>query len=90
MFTKGEWKVEEADMYGHFITTNQRESALAKVFNPDSQANANLIAAAPDMYEALEGLEPTLQSMAETVLHPTMRTIVTNAFKALSKAEGGK
>jgi len=66
-YTKGEWENEED---GVITATDGKQ--IASVFPRDRLANAHLIAAAPDMYEALRALAVFLDS----------------AFKALAKAEG--
>jgi hypothetical protein len=62
---------------------------------PWTNADAQLMAAAPDLYEALEPLEPLLDFMLHTIQMPPART---EAFKttlakvraALAKARGEK
>ena len=58
-FTKGKWKVEA--VYGDhpIVTANGR--IVADCFN--SEANARLIAAAPDMYEAITECADTLEAI---------------------------
>ena len=67
-FTKGEWRCCDGTQFGEqvlFVDVKDKESVvcrLTKQVNKDIPlsyediANAHLIAAAPDMYEALEGM----------------------------------
>jgi hypothetical protein len=55
-YTKGEWKVRERgefsnSLFSHSITVN--ELVIARV---EGEANANLMSAAPGLYEALRNL----------------------------------
>ena len=51
-FTKGPWKWQDEEEYG--IVVHAEHSPIAMVICEEDKANATLIAAAPDMYEALE------------------------------------
>ncbi|AUR87909.1 hypothetical protein NVP1105O_66 [Vibrio phage 1.105.O._10N.286.49.B4] len=57
-FTKGEWRI--LDKYQVGVNVNFGDGfftiASCQVFN-EAKANANLIAAAPEMYEFLESLQ---------------------------------
>lgn len=78
-YTKGEWQIGR---YG-----NNRFEILAdkRVAIVDTWDNANLIAAAPDMYEALKGLvDDWVITNGERVSESTMRII----YNSLAKAEG--
>ena len=73
MYTKGEWTVEVYDDYTNVEAEHQ--TICTDVSNCDAQ----LIAAAPDMYEALKSaIDPQITT-------EEMRVI---ALKALAKAEG--
>jgi hypothetical protein len=82
-FTKGEWKVVEETpnrnriyiedgkrrysvyaLYGHFVNTDE-------VTVEEAQANARLIAAAPDLYEALKAYQTAnlVHNDAEQILY---------------------
>ena len=50
-FTKGPWKWQDEEEYG--IVVHAEHSPIAMVICEEDKANATLIAAAPDMYEAL-------------------------------------
>ena len=81
--TKGEWKVG-LDSWDTYIGTGNQY--LAKMINSGSltdaevKANANLIASAPDMYEALKEI------LFYNIEMPS--TIIEQIQKALAKAEG--
>jgi len=88
-YTKGEWK-----RYGRHIhiNTNNTSDEIAGVLCPgwmpreEAQANAHLIAAAPDMYEALK--EITELAPRAMLKLPYAIQAVEIAEKALAKAEG--
>lgn len=72
-FTQGEWVMGERqasccgfDMYCFFIMANHEIICLSKTVDqeniPKMQANANLIAAAPEMYEILKLVKDELGS----------------------------
>lgn len=94
MITKGEWEV----YYGHdnqfadepLILVRPRENKHEKIIAhlvgdsiEEVQANANLISAAPDMYEALKAL---IKETRDT--DRFSNDIITEALVALNKAEG--
>jgi hypothetical protein len=63
-YTKGEWKIREVLFKNFLIVVNDKN--IACVYPTDdknSEFNANLIAAAPDMYEALKALEARMQDI---------------------------
>lgn len=88
-YTKEKWKVE-GDCY-IIAGEEHKHSLIANIAtaNNDYEANAHLITSAPDMYEALKGLEPMLISLCNgtIIVHPTMIGIAVNGLKALAKAE---
>ena len=94
-FTKGPWKIMEASNYDGFaIAPKNTLPTLASVercgagriqincfnFPADAEANAHLIAAAPEMYEALKGLYHNCESTSK---------YLDAAHDALNKAKGG-
>jgi hypothetical protein len=79
-YTKGEWKVEQNDCdkpYHYRIVTNKY--IVAAVYSED---NAHLIAAAPDMYDALREI---LQIIHYGESLEKANTII---YKVMTKAEG--
>ena len=67
-FTKGDWSISEMDHYPHEIVINIETPLgrrwICEIANPNTaekaneiNANAHLISAAPDMYEALASLQ---------------------------------
>ena len=56
----------------------------------ETEANANLIAAAPDMYEALKLTRNNLQTLSDAALHyeKTFNANLEILNQTLSKAEG--
>ena len=94
-FTKGEWKVAEDGMI-IAIHDDQIPTCIADCYSnsmikkaKDWQANAHLIASAPDMYEALSLWKDVFFTHAQ---HKPIKVKVNRAYKAtaqaLTKAEG--
>ena len=87
-YTKGEWKLAKGRrdqiMTNNGILIAQMPSYIrgsaGHVPVKETEANANLIAAAPDMYEALKGL----LSVSFALFTPEYKA----AREALTKAEG--
>ena len=70
-FTKGPWKATYDSQLQALIEIYNTEDRILVAVLPDRgtveampeiEANANLIAAAPDMYEALEQMEPLINN----------------------------
>jgi hypothetical protein len=80
-YTKGEWLVSQAQS-NEIITNYDVDDTVAAVYNKQKewQANAHLIASAPDMYEALKKVYRTTY-----VQTPELHGMIQ---KALAKAEG--
>jgi len=73
--TNGEWKVKGVDSDGRVNITNGRAIPIAKVLSEngkvyecglEQQANAKLIAAAPELLDALKDCEKLLSIYAES------------------------
>ena len=99
-FTKGPWTLLELShpgrVYQDYAVNGQPDGCylVATVSNwngaDQNKANAHLIAAAPDLYEALEELEG-LVSLAEWKDedgYPFMHQAARRAWEALAKARG--
>lgn len=93
MYTKGVWKAEDlGDCYLIMADETTCVARTGKTYYPTEaqEANANLIASAPDMYEALRKTHTLITSIipndlvSESAKHTMQKIIV----KALSKAEG--
>ena len=85
-FTKGPWKLRGNNIGVSDVSETQSYGMLINIASVDEfdlasdwQANANLIAAAPDMYEALEELLGFIELECDAIW---------NARKALDKANG--
>lgn len=99
-YTKGEWEVTKWASHPNihvsvedgkgfrFIANcgNPKDDTLPT--NPDAEANAHLIAAAPDMYEALKELIDHMTMTKGAFARPTLADVKRMADKALAKAEG--
>jgi len=91
-YTKGEWRVGEPFVKGQdypIYSEDGYELARAFIYNGEQKANAHLIAAAPDMYEALKQLMVDYRVICERKPRNTiLQTRLSMAVKALAKAEG--
>ena len=93
-YTKGEWRAEQgrggdfnvfAGDFRPTVICNTRQD-ISKLDYDEMKANANLIAAAPDMYKALKelvGILDTEEGRQETDSYTSQP-----AREALAKAEG--
>lgn len=97
-YTEGEWKLSEKDSGGYggdSVIADGFTGSIATV-NMDCykfQANANLITAAPDMYEALKFFMKELAKDYEYLdkgigIATERGKSMLNARKAIAKAEG--
>ncbi len=89
-YTKGEWKVSSTAFdraYQTFVVNEDLEliSEATGDSPEESIANANLIAAAPNMYEALRKAR---QHFGHMILTYEEAQVVTVIDEALAKAEG--
>ena len=82
--TPGPWKNNKSEIY----TDNQQESFIADVFdeNGDWQANARLIASAPDLLEALQSIREYFCDMPMTT--PEVDSLIERVCGVINKAEG--
>lgn len=88
-FTPGPWRMH--DMEAGVIVAGRPGGEVANVNNGfgDRDANAALIAAAPDLYEALKSAVSWLvQVMPDAPLTPRGEELLASYRAALSKAEG--
>lgn len=88
-YTKGEWKASYQYPHHVYVTDGNRPPIVAPIadmtaLNSEKESNANLIAAAPDMYEALKGIQYLCVGYAEL----PKELIKTKINEALAKAEG--
>jgi len=88
MVTKGEWRVVSYENGPYHFRIETGCNILAGVY---SKTNANLIAAAPDMYEALEYAEAFCEAVGQGLVAVATRDMVEGVIKeALAKARGNK
>jgi hypothetical protein len=85
MYTKGEWKKESN------IVKCFKRGVICRCPSPTTedgvfefQSNAQLISAAPDMYEVLQDIRDGVVNNQERIGHDRFDKLI----KALSKAEG--
>jgi hypothetical protein len=79
--TDGPWKIEPFAFGWRIVGASGEEVAeIARSLNPDHKANARLIAAAPEMLEALQSLTHPMASDED----------LQNALAVIAKAKGGK
>ena len=80
-YTKGEWKVHP----NYDWVVGENNQVVANCTGYDNQHdNAQLISAAPDMYGALKGILPLIESFTP---YQRTRPEIINAQMALAKAE---
>ena len=93
-YTKGEWKASIDKQFNIIrIVSDKVAVVVSKVgphimeygTHPENLANAHLIAAAPDMYEALKNI---VANWADMNFPETMRLSMDKALTVLAKAEG--
>lgn len=107
-FTKGPWRIGDADDFGDFVVQHDGEAlAIASVVNggvkdylgrtEEHVANAHLISAAPDMYEALlaawEFISDEYYASNRPdgeAFPPEVRPVVSALSAALAKAMGSQ
>ena len=87
-FTKGPWKVESAGFHDSCEEGEACYFISASGGMHVSTANAHLIAAAPDMYEALERARVALYDSAEALGVPLDTLLAADIERALAKARG--
>ena len=96
--TPGPWEVTEdgeADFSGIATQSNwlMRIQQNGELSVQEEEANANLIAAAPELLAALEALEPHMDAIvcyASTLPEFKPNLLVVNAQAAIRKAKGGE
>jgi len=99
--TPGLWKARKSGMYGEFgIFAADDEIASVNICDGydepkqfPAEANARLIAAAPDLLAALERAEPLLEITSRRrkeagIEGPALDTVIAMARAAISKARG--
>jgi len=82
-YTKGEWKANKNYMGTWTIHTD--ETHIADV---DRHFNAHLMAAAPDLYEALKGISHAFENWGTSAFMAYMYKSQIQIKEALAKAEG--
>lgn len=93
--TKGPWSVEEHPHSGHPLVAGEHGYVVADCMNNELAAdvefaNARLIAAAPDLLEATQGLVRIVEAMRMTTgLGKTQIARLDAARAAIQKATGG-
>ncbi len=98
MYTKGEWEVIEYPVQGHYVGNGEVTIATIHEGIPEAQANAHLIAAAPDLYEEIRTTIEELETYQGEWLSVTelyapewtheIKRIIFHLEQALAKAEG--
>ncbi len=85
-YTKGEWAVIEDDAtFQVYVPSKSTVAKIHKRWGDDGKANAQLISASPDMYEALKAI--TSQFSKVDKLYYKDNEIISQAEQALAKAE---
>lgn len=92
-FTPGPWRVERHEKKieiwsaNHFVATPEHDLFFSAEKHGLKEANAHLIAAAPEMFEALESICQFYSDNIESC-PVALQTFVDLAEQALSKARG--
>ena len=87
--TPGPWHVDFASYNGPYICTPHAERGIARVvFGDSSVANARLIAAAPDLLEALALYVAICGNTAHSVTRESAQQAHAKATAAIEKALG--
>src|SRR5438105_6090577 len=98
--TPGPWRIVESGSTRDIRSCEAAPRTIAALFRPfpylmgeqENEANARLIAAAPDLLAACEAAATIMQEVPESELHPADRNPFTNALiglrQALEKARG--
>lgn len=79
--TPGPWNVEKVH-YRHAVVDSAQNGKWDLIAETTSRENANLIAAAPEMLEALEAVVDAMQ------LNKPVNTFVSKVANAIKKAKG--
>lgn len=90
--TPGPWRVGKGGPNMCPTVGTEKGLMVAMVAYGDghpTQANARLIAAAPDLLEALEGMERALLQMMDDPSRADEMSVVIKARAAIAKAKGG-
>lgn len=89
--TPGPWRIDSKTRFGDYtIAAGDSVKTCEFIAKTQNEANANLIAAAPDLLEALEDAA-FLMRMAAKIAGPmqdSFKRSAEDAAKALAKAEG--
>lgn len=90
-FTPGPWKVSRAFQNNgpdYFVISTGKWKSPA-IATCDNEADAKLIAAAPELLEALKEINEDLLSLSADELKPLgVRAALNRTFRAIAKAEG--
>lgn len=97
-FTPGPWKLWTSNSYKRFMSEGRNSTPVcvpiiaASDGHPDlhvSEADANLIKTAPDLFESLKGLVRIVEAFSyTTTLHKSQQERLEKAKAALAKATG--
>lgn len=89
-YTKGEWKQMGVHIYADNPKDIHDKIVVVEVnpmgYNEESKANAHLIAAAPDLYEALKQIVSWMEKWRDAEWN--FNGLLVDGRKAIAKAEG--
>lgn len=96
-YTRGEWHYKrfQGDVYPSVITGDHIicQCQNTQLSLPENEANAQLISAAPDLYEELKKAATTIHNMirgTEGEYRETLQAQLKEILKAIAKVEGDK
>jgi hypothetical protein len=89
-YTKGEWKYEHEYRYHNVVAIdgNTKSTVVQCGTLENSEANAHLIAAAPEMYEALKEIKSLTEEAHTFPKGVLIQSIAAKCFLVLNKVEG--
>jgi len=88
--TAGPWGVRSLDMTDYAVVGPERKVCNVAFYSkPDNEANARLISAAPDLFQAAKQAEEALHHMmSANGMEPHEHDCYTDLKAAIAKAEG--
>ena len=95
-FTPGPWKVKHTERVSYVFSKTKLADVYSEAFRDtaNQEANANLIAAAPEMHKQISGAITVIEDLRPDDLSNhaliMLREVLNNLKQVLAKAEGGQ
>lgn len=88
-FTPGPWdRIEQKEDRLYIGTAKKPIADICTLYGAESDANLALIAAAPDMYKALDMARTRLWGARASITERSFDSLILTIEKAMAKAEG--